>query len=50
LVNHQRYEEALEELEKLGDPQGGDINASEIGQRYLEHVVAEGGPIVIRRK
>ena len=44
LVDHQRYEEALEELEKLGDSQGGDINASEIGQKYVEHLVAEGGP------
>ena len=48
LVDHQRYEEALEELEKLGDSQGGDINASEIGQKYVEHLVAEGGPAVIR--
>jgi len=50
LVDRQRYEEALEELEKLGDSQGGDINASEIGQKYVEHLVAEGGSIVIRMK
>ena len=42
LVDRQRYEEALEELEKLGDAEGGDINASEIGQKYVEHLVAEG--------
>jgi hypothetical protein len=47
LVDRQRYEEALEEVEKLGDSQGGDINASEIGQKYVEHLVAEGGPVVI---
>ena len=49
LVDRQRYEEALEELEKLGDSQGGDINASEIGQKYVEHLVAEGGRSVIWR-
>jgi len=48
LVDRQRYEEALEELEKLGDSQGGDINASEIGQKYVEHLVAEGGPVAIQ--
>jgi len=48
LVDRQRYEEALEELEKLGDSQGGDINASEIGQKYVEHLVAEGWSIAIQ--
>ena len=48
LVERQRYEEALEELEKLGDSQGGDNNASEIGQKYIEHLVAEGRPAIIR--
>ena len=46
LVDRQRYEEALEELEKLGD--SGDINASEIGQKYVEHLVAEGGLTAVR--
>jgi hypothetical protein len=45
LVDHQRYEEALEELERLGDSQGGDVNASEIGQKYVEHLVADGKSI-----
>lgn len=48
LVDRQRYEEALEELEKLGDSQGGDTNASEIGQKYVEHLVAEGRPSMIQ--
>lgn len=48
LVDRQRYEEALEELEKLGDLQGGDINASEIGRKYIEHLVADGEPIATR--
>ena len=47
LVDHQRYEEALEELEKLGDLRGGDTNASEIGQKYVEHLVGQGGLIAI---
>ncbi|KAF9645041.1 hypothetical protein BDM02DRAFT_3131353 [Thelephora ganbajun] len=41
LVDRQRYEGALEELEKLGDSQGGDINASEIGRKYVQHLVVE---------
>jgi hypothetical protein len=48
LVERQRYEEALEVLEKLGDSQGGDINASEIGQKYVEHLVADGEFVATR--
>ncbi|KAG1743621.1 uncharacterized protein EDB91DRAFT_1125116 [Suillus paluster] len=48
LVDHQRYDEALEEVEKLdedersadGDQSG--INPIAIGERYIRHLVAEG--------
>ncbi|KAL4076442.1 hypothetical protein V8B97DRAFT_1921758 [Scleroderma yunnanense] len=48
LVDHQRYEEALDEAEKLGeDEQTTDststrIDAVYIGERYLKHLVTEG--------
>ena len=45
LVERQRYEEALEELERrtTGDDKEDDgVNAVEIGQRYIEHLVHEG--------
>lgn len=40
LVERKRYEEALEVLEGLG-PQG-EIDASVIGQKYLQHLVDDG--------
>lgn len=47
LVERKRYEEALEEIERRsgsGDTTNDDekINATEIGQRYIEHLVGEG--------
>lgn len=39
LVERQRYEEALEVLETMT---GEDVDAREIGQRYVEHLVEEG--------
>ncbi|TFK47011.1 vacuolar protein sorting-associated protein 41 [Heliocybe sulcata] len=48
LVERERYEEALDEMEHLGADEAGQgegegtINAAEIGQRYIEHLVAEG--------
>lgn len=47
LVERRRYEEALDEVERIeaGGPVGGDeagLNAFEIGQRYIEHLVNEG--------
>lgn len=49
LVERKRYEEALTEVERInaiegeGSMQGEDaINASDIGQRYIEHLVSEG--------
>lgn len=47
LVERERYEEALEELERRTELQGdneGDnaIDAVKIGQRYIEHLVNEG--------
>ncbi|KAF8237909.1 vacuolar assembling protein VPS41 [Tricholoma matsutake] len=47
LVERRRYEEALDEVERIeaGGPVEGDeagLNAFEIGQRYIEHLVSEG--------
>lgn len=47
LVDHRRYEEALDEAEKLGedeqtDSAGSRIDAVYIGERYLKHLVGEG--------
>ncbi|KAG2745276.1 vacuolar protein sorting-associated protein 41 [Suillus brevipes Sb2] len=48
LVDHQRYDEALEEAEKLAeDERSADGDQSEIspiaiGERYIRHLVAEG--------
>ncbi|KAG2030660.1 hypothetical protein BDR03DRAFT_177621 [Suillus americanus] len=48
LVDHQRYEEALEEVEKLDEDEcstDGDqteISPIAIGERYIRHLVAEG--------
>ncbi|KAG1877406.1 hypothetical protein F4604DRAFT_1757258 [Suillus subluteus] len=48
LVDHQRYDEALEEVEKLDDEEcsaDGDqseISPIAIGERYIRHLVAEG--------
>ncbi|EIN11015.1 vacuolar protein sorting-associated protein 41 [Punctularia strigosozonata HHB-11173 SS5] len=44
LVERRRYEEALEEVQKLGDADAVDdgVNVVQIGQRYIEHLVSEG--------
>jgi hypothetical protein len=47
LVERKRYEEALDEAERIeaGGPVEGEeagLNAFEIGQRYIEHLVSEG--------
>ncbi|EIW76424.1 vacuolar protein sorting-associated protein 41 [Coniophora puteana RWD-64-598 SS2] len=46
LVEHQRYDEALGEVEKLGDEELGEgearIDANAIGERYIKHLVGEG--------
>jgi hypothetical protein len=43
LVEKERYEEALETVEKIGrDGVADDLNATEIGQRYIKHLVSEG--------
>lgn len=48
LVERKRYEEALEEIERIGSTapvdaaDGTGVDASEIGQRYVEHLVEEG--------
>ena len=39
LVEHKRFEEALEQIELLPDE---GINAKEIGQRYIDHLINEG--------
>lgn len=43
LVERRRYEEALEEVERMDERERGDsIDVAEIGQRYVEHLVGEG--------
>jgi hypothetical protein len=49
LVERKRYEEALEEVEKIQGSGGSlvadgetAVDAAEIGQRYIEHLVGEG--------
>ncbi|TCD63875.1 Vacuolar protein sorting-associated protein 41 [Steccherinum ochraceum] len=48
LVERKRYEEALDELERrqsMGEQMGGEedaLSATQIGQRYIEHLVSEG--------
>ncbi|VDC00011.1 unnamed protein product, partial [Peniophora sp. CBMAI 1063] len=43
LVEKARYEEALGEVEVLEQEEGaGSVDAGAIGQRYIEHLVAEG--------
>jgi hypothetical protein len=50
LVERKRYEQALEAVESMGgagffiDGEDGVIDAKEIGQRYLRHLVDEGVP------
>jgi vacuolar protein sorting-associated protein 41 len=48
LVEHARYEEALEEIAVLEMEEGsGAIDAAEIGQRYIEHLVGEGKSLLL---
>lgn len=42
LVERKRFEEALTQLEHMPPGEGEGVNAAEIGQRYVEHLVAEG--------
>lgn len=46
LVERKRYEEALEEIERrqnMGEQMDGEgVDAVQIGQRYIEHLVGEG--------
>jgi len=43
LVDRRRYEEALEELEHIEATEGvSGIDATDIGQRYIEHLVGQG--------
>ncbi|KAI0685116.1 vacuolar assembling protein VPS41 [Cerioporus squamosus] len=50
LVERKRYEEALDVIERMGNEAGadvrkedkGELDAVQIGQRYIEHLVAEG--------
>jgi vacuolar protein sorting-associated protein 41 len=41
LVDQKRYEEALDEVEKLGEDTGEGINMVDIGQKYVEHLINE---------
>ena len=51
LVEHKRYEEALDEVEKLGEDERASetpdsrIDPIQIGARYINHLVSEGSPI-----
>nr|GAT50426.1 vacuolar assembling protein [Mycena chlorophos] len=55
LVERQRYEEALGEVEALeaetGGASSGDgvVSATEIGQRYIEHLVSDGNFVAAAR-
>lgn len=42
LVERKRYEEALEQIEIIESEGTETIDATEIGQRYIEHLVGEG--------
>lgn len=42
LVDRKQYEEALEEMEKLGETAGEGVNAVEVGQKYIDHLIGEG--------
>lgn len=46
LVERKRYEEALAEVERIaasaGHEEADEVNASEIGQKYIEHLISEG--------
>ena len=43
LVGHQKYEEALAAVEKIGTGKGLDVAA--IGRKYIEHLVSQGSSI-----
>jgi vacuolar protein sorting-associated protein 41 len=42
LVERKRYEEALEQIEIMESEGAETVDATEIGQRYIEHLVSEG--------
>jgi hypothetical protein len=42
LVERKRYEEALEQIEIMESEGTETMDATEIGQRYIEHLVGEG--------
>lgn len=52
LVEHKRYEEALDEVEKLGEDERASeipdsrIDPVQIGARYINHLIGEGSPIL----
>ena len=52
LVEHKRYEEALDEVEKLSEDERASetpdsmIDPVQIGARYINHLIGEGPPIV----
>lgn len=45
LVERKRFEEALEVVETMV---GEDIDAADIGQRYVEHLISEGQPYCLK--
>ena len=50
LVEHKRYEEALDEVEKLGEDERASetpdsrLDPVQIGARYIKHLIGEGSP------
>jgi hypothetical protein len=49
LVERKRYEEALGQIEIMESEGTETIDATEIGQRYIEHLVGEGKGMVVLR-
>lgn len=49
LVERKRYEEALEQIEIMESEGTETIDATEIGQRYIEHLVGEGKDVLMSR-
>ncbi len=49
LVERKRYEEALGQIEIMESEGTETVDATEIGQRYIEHLVGEGKGIIVSR-
>jgi vacuolar protein sorting-associated protein 41 len=47
LVERKRYDEALEQIEIMENEGAETVDATEIGQRYIEHLVGEGKGVFV---